>query len=179
MVSDNLPLRDRTPRYELADLFRRKGWLIRPPYPRRSVDRWHAASLRTATERSGSFRLCAYHETGDAPIGNARLERVLKVLGHQQPNRIVHSIGTVHTPCGNPIVMAFTARIWKGEDGFYIAQCEELPGCITQGKSVDEVKRNFGEALELYLEDALQKEAAPKAEEVPVIERIRFELAPA
>jgi len=75
--------------------------------------------------------------------------------------------------------MAFTARIWKGEDGFLVAQCEELPGCITQGKTMDEVKRNFREALELYLEDALQKETAPRVEEVRPLERIRFELVPA
>ncbi|HEV2166148.1 MAG TPA: type II toxin-antitoxin system HicB family antitoxin [Thermoplasmata archaeon] len=75
--------------------------------------------------------------------------------------------------------MAFTARIWKGEDGYLVAQCEELPGCITQGKTMDEVKRNFGEALELYLEDALQKVASPKVEPDTPVERIRFELAPA
>jgi predicted RNase H-like HicB family nuclease len=54
-----------------------------------------------------------------------------------------------------------------GEDGFLIAQCEELPGCITQGKTLEEVKCNFGEALELYLEDALKPESAPRAEGRP------------
>lgn len=75
--------------------------------------------------------------------------------------------------------MAFTARVWKGEDGYLVAQCEELPGCITQGKTMAEVKRNFGEALELYLEDALQKVEAPKGETHAPVERIRFALAPA
>ena len=75
--------------------------------------------------------------------------------------------------------MAFTARIWKGQDGFFVAQCEELPGCITQGKTIEDVKRNFAEALELYLEDALQRERAQQVEPVTPFERIRFELVPA
>jgi len=75
--------------------------------------------------------------------------------------------------------MGFTARIWKGEDGFLVAQCEELPGCITQGKSLDEVKRNFGEALSLYLETAILGSTTPKPEDVTPVERVRFELVPA
>lgn len=72
--------------------------------------------------------------------------------------------------------MAFTARIWKGEDGFLVAQCEELPGCITQAKTLAEIKRNFVEALEHYLLGSLQKGATPMAEEVTPRERVRFEL---
>jgi predicted RNase H-like HicB family nuclease len=75
--------------------------------------------------------------------------------------------------------MSFTARVWKGEDGFFVAQCEELPGCITQGKTLEEVKRNFAEALELYLEDALPKGKTAPPEEMRQGDRIRFALAPA
>ncbi|MGA7922605.1 MAG: type II toxin-antitoxin system HicB family antitoxin [Thermoplasmata archaeon] len=75
--------------------------------------------------------------------------------------------------------MTFTARVWKGSDGYLVAQCEELPGCITQGKTLKEVTRNFSEALELYLEEALQREEAAKPESNTPVERIRFELAPA
>jgi predicted RNase H-like HicB family nuclease len=76
-------------------------------------------------------------------------------------------------------VVSFTARIWKGDDGYFVAQCEELPGCITQGKTIEEVTQNFREALELYLEEALQRQEAAKLEPNEPIERIRFELAPA
>ncbi len=75
--------------------------------------------------------------------------------------------------------MSFTARIWKGEDGYFVAQCEEMPGCITQGKSLEEAKRNFTEALELYLEDALPKGKSAPPEDVGPAERVRFELVPA
>lgn len=76
-------------------------------------------------------------------------------------------------------VVGFTARVWKGEDGLLVAQCEELPGCITQGRTLTEVKRNFAEALTLYLEDALPKGQTVPAEHPHGSERIRFELAPA
>ena len=76
-------------------------------------------------------------------------------------------------------LVSFTARVWKGEDGFYVAQCEELPGCISQGKTLEEVKRNFAEALGLYLEDALPKGRSAPPEDSHGAERIRFELAPA
>ena len=52
-----------------------------------------------------------------------------------------------HTP--TPI---FTARIVDGEDGWYVVTCDELPGCITQGKTIAEAEHNFAEALSLYLE---------------------------
>lgn len=75
--------------------------------------------------------------------------------------------------------MSFTARIWKGDDGCYVAQCEELPGCITQGRTFAAVKRNFAEALELYLEDALPKGRQAPAESSHDADRVRFELVPA
>lgn len=75
--------------------------------------------------------------------------------------------------------MGFTARVWKGEDGFLVAHCEELPGCIIQGKKLEDVKRNIGVALELSLEGALQEETVAKPEEVTLIDRVRFELVPA
>jgi predicted RNase H-like HicB family nuclease len=41
--------------------------------------------------------------------------------------------------------------IEKDEYGYY-AYCPELPGCQTQGDSVDEILGNIKEAIELYLE---------------------------
>jgi predicted RNase H-like HicB family nuclease len=46
----------------------------------------------------------------------------------------------------------FTARIVDGEDGWYVVTCDELPGCITQGRTVAEAEDNFAEALSLCLE---------------------------
>jgi predicted RNase H-like HicB family nuclease len=41
--------------------------------------------------------------------------------------------------------------IEKDEYGYY-AYCPELPGCQTQGDSLDEILGNIKEAIELYLE---------------------------
>jgi predicted RNase H-like HicB family nuclease len=43
--------------------------------------------------------------------------------------------------------------IEKGEDGYYIVECPVLPGCFTQGKTVDEALRNIREVIDLILEE--------------------------
>jgi predicted RNase H-like HicB family nuclease len=39
-----------------------------------------------------------------------------------------------------------------GEDGYIVAECPVLPGCISQGKTRDEALANIKEAIELCLE---------------------------
>ena len=46
----------------------------------------------------------------------------------------------------------FTIIIEKDEDRFYVASVVELPGCHTQGKTLDELMKRIREAIELYLE---------------------------
>ena len=46
----------------------------------------------------------------------------------------------------------FNIVIEKDEDGYYIGSVPELPGCHTQGKSLDELNRRIIEAIQLYLE---------------------------
>ncbi|AFZ14693.1 Uncharacterized protein family UPF0150 [Crinalium epipsammum PCC 9333] len=41
--------------------------------------------------------------------------------------------------------------IEKDEDGYY-ASCPDLPGCQSQGDSLEEITENIQEAVELYLE---------------------------
>jgi predicted RNase H-like HicB family nuclease len=47
--------------------------------------------------------------------------------------------------------MKYLMIIEKSSTG-YAAYLPDLPGCITTGKTVDEVKKNMQEALELHLE---------------------------
>jgi len=42
--------------------------------------------------------------------------------------------------------------ITKGEDGWYVVTVPSLPGCITQGKTIEEAKENIREAISLYPE---------------------------
>lgn len=47
--------------------------------------------------------------------------------------------------------------IEKDKDGYY-AFCPELPGCQTQGDSLEEILANIKEATSLYLETLSKKE---------------------
>ena len=44
------------------------------------------------------------------------------------------------------------AIIFRGEDGFWVAECPSLPGCISQGETREEAVKNIREAIELYIE---------------------------
>ncbi|MDL2309031.1 type II toxin-antitoxin system HicB family antitoxin [Bacteroidales bacterium OttesenSCG-928-C03] len=48
--------------------------------------------------------------------------------------------------------MEYTAIIEKTDDGWYVAQCLEVPGALTQGKSIEEVKENLKDAIKLCLD---------------------------
>lgn len=41
--------------------------------------------------------------------------------------------------------------IHSGEDGYWIAECVSLPGCISQGKSKEEAINNIKEAIDVYI----------------------------
>ena len=47
-----------------------------------------------------------------------------------------------------------------GEDGFWLAECPSLPGCISQGQSKKEAIKNIQEAVEGYIE-VLQQDGDP------------------
>lgn len=50
--------------------------------------------------------------------------------------------------------MKYFVIIEKTNDGGYSAYVPDLPVCFTVGDSIEEVKENIKEAIELYLEDA-------------------------
>ncbi|HNR30120.1 MAG TPA: type II toxin-antitoxin system HicB family antitoxin [Candidatus Hydrogenedentes bacterium] len=41
--------------------------------------------------------------------------------------------------------------LYPGEDGYWVAECPSLPGCISQGATRDEALENIREAMALYL----------------------------
>ena len=49
--------------------------------------------------------------------------------------------------------MNYTVAIKEVEDGWYMGQCEQIPGAITQGRTIEEVKENIKDAITLILED--------------------------
>ena len=52
----------------------------------------------------------------------------------------------------------FSVVIMEDESGGYVAIVPELPGCHTQGETLDELMRNVKEAIELYLETLSEEE---------------------
>jgi antitoxin HicB len=58
------------------------------------------------------------------------------------------------------MVMKFRVMIEKDEDGVYVAQVPDLPGCATEGKTKKELMENVREAIQAYLE-ALKKKGSP------------------
>ncbi len=48
--------------------------------------------------------------------------------------------------------MKFIVTLEPGEDGFIIAECPALPGCVTQGATKEDALANIREAIELSLE---------------------------
>jgi predicted RNase H-like HicB family nuclease len=48
--------------------------------------------------------------------------------------------------------MEYTAVIKKSPDGWYLAQCEQVLGAVTQGRTPEEAVQNLKEAIQLVLE---------------------------
>lgn len=56
--------------------------------------------------------------------------------------------------------MKFRIHIDQDEDGKFVATCPTLPGCVSQGDTREEAKRNIADAMQGYL-DSLAKHGDP------------------
>ena len=50
--------------------------------------------------------------------------------------------------------------VYPGEDGYWVAECPSLPGCISQGQTKQEAIVNIKEAIEGYVA-ALKDDGLP------------------
>lgn len=48
--------------------------------------------------------------------------------------------------------MLYSIIIEQDEDGYFIAECPNLPGCISRGKTKKEAIENIKEAIKGYIE---------------------------
>lgn len=46
----------------------------------------------------------------------------------------------------------YLVTLTPGEDGYIVAECPSLPGCVSQGKTKEEALKNIREAIEGILE---------------------------
>jgi len=44
--------------------------------------------------------------------------------------------------------MRFKVLISKGEDGWFVVECPSLPGCVSQGRTIEEALENIKDAIQ-------------------------------
>lgn len=64
------------------------------------------------------------------------------------------------------------AIIYRGEDGYWVAECPSLPGCISQGATREQALSNIREATRIYIE-SLQEDHLPVPPENSDVEVVR------
>ncbi len=64
--------------------------------------------------------------------------------------------------------MTIKAIIKKDETGFYYAEVPAMPGCFSQGKTLDEARENIKEAMEGWIE--VMNEKAERADKDDIYE---------
>ena len=67
--------------------------------------------------------------------------------------------------------MRFLVTLEEDEDGFTVAECPSLPGCVSQGRTREEALANIEEAIKGYIA-SLRKHGEP----VPVAEVTELEV---
>jgi predicted RNase H-like HicB family nuclease len=63
----------------------------------------------------------------------------------------------------------FTIKYQEEEDGGYSGQCLEIPGAISQGDTLEELKENMKDAISLILE-SIKEEANTQKKKSLIIE---------
>jgi predicted RNase H-like HicB family nuclease len=48
----------------------------------------------------------------------------------------------------------------RDEDGWYVGSIPELPGCHTQGKTIEELAERMKEAISLYMDETCETTAS-------------------
>ena len=64
----------------------------------------------------------------------------------------------------------FHVVIEKDEDGFFVGEVPELPGCHSLAKSLTQLRSRMKEAIEVYLEATPELPPGPSFVEVQTIE---------
>lgn len=64
-------------------------------------------------------------------------------------------------------VLSFSVLYEEAPEGGYVVYVPSLPGCHTQGETIEEAEKNVKEAISLYLESARShKEKVPRGPRV-------------
>jgi predicted RNase H-like HicB family nuclease len=73
--------------------------------------------------------------------------------------------------------MRYQVILFDGEDGFIIADCPSLPGCMSQGRTREEALANIREAMEAWLEVDAEEKGTAALPEPRIVEVTEVEVA--
>ena len=76
--------------------------------------------------------------------------------------------------CCREIDMEYTVILHQAEEGGYWAEVPALPGCYSQGETVEQTMRNVKEAIESHLEALREDKQEIPTEEELVIGRVKI-----
>ena len=77
-------------------------------------------------------------------------------LGIFQLEKSPHEAVFEEKYAGRVLNMEYTAVVREIEDGWYMAQCDQIQGALTQGQTIEEAKENLNDAIYLLLEDEME-----------------------
>lgn len=66
--------------------------------------------------------------------------------------------------------MRFKVIISEGEDGWLVVECPSLPGCVSQGRTVEEALENIKDAIQGCLDVLGERTRAKDRERVVEVE---------
>jgi len=89
------------------------------------------------------------------PMAEKTLDFFLS-LGVFQIEKKQQELGFEEKYIGKVLNMEYTAIVKEIEDGWYMAQCEQIDGALTQGRTIEEAKENLKDAICLLLEDEME-----------------------
>ena len=89
------------------------------------------------------------------PLAKKTLDFILS-LGVFQIEKNQHEAEFEEKYEGKVLNIEYTAIIKEIEDGWYMAQCEQIQGALTQGRTIEEAKENLKDAIYLLLEDEME-----------------------
>jgi predicted RNase H-like HicB family nuclease len=66
--------------------------------------------------------------------------------------------------------MRFKVLISDGEDGWLVVECPSLPGCVSQGRTVEEALENIKDAIQGCLDVLGERVSAQQSERIVEVE---------
>lgn len=73
--------------------------------------------------------------------------------------------------------MTYTVRYERDEAGFWVARIATVPGCHTQGRTLEQARRRIREALSVCVDDPAKADAAKLIDDVQLPAEARKALA--